>query len=254
MPTRTARASPKRSTSSQTCQSGRVPVVRARVSQQDVEGLAAEVLDRHDIDEPVSPWEVTAALGVRVIGGGRGTKPRLEWRADEDEYVAIVDEHERMGRLGAAVLHELAHLLLRLHRLPNDEDHAWRLAAAMLLPRDHFLRQYRRARGRLEELAGVFPHASNEMIARRLVGLSDSLHLWVWDVAPERRRYRVLSPGWQWHSRRPTPLELEAMELALEERRAVEPVGGVRAWPVLDDPYERVLCLADGEVLLGTVR
>lgn len=96
----------------------------------------------------------------------------------------------------------------------------------------------------------MFPHASHEAIARRIVSLSDSMHLWVVDLAPSPGSYRVLSPGWRWRSGAPTRLEREAIDLATTDGVA-EPVGGVRAWRVDDDPYERVLCLADGEVLLG---
>lgn len=216
-----------------------------------MEGLADALLDRHEITEPVSPWAVTAAFNVAVEAGPRGSRARIEWRAGE--WVATVDGNANMGRVAASVLHELAHVLLRHHGLPNDEDHAWWLAAALLLPRVHFLRAVRRHGGRLDELVTVFPHASNEMIARRLVGLGDSLHLWVWDVRPSWNRRRVLSPGWRWASPDPSPLEQEAMQLALAARHAIEPIGGVRAWPVLDDPYERVLCVADGEVLLANL-
>lgn len=217
-----------------------------------MEGLADEILDRLDIRDPVSAWEIVGALEVRVVHGGRGVVPTIEFDPTAREWLMRVDGTERMGRLEMRVLHEVSHPLLKQAGLPDTEDYAWALAAALLLPRSAFLREVRRHGGRLDELAQVFPHASSEAIARRAVELADSLHLWVWDVQPRPRRpRRVLSPGWRWDSPHPTTPERDALECARRDACAVEPIGGVRAWPVLDDPYERVLCVADGEVLLA---
>ena len=78
--------------------------------------------------------------------------------------------------------------------------------------------------------------------------------LWVWDVeGPRRRRYNVISPGWRWPLKVPVPVEREAMDAALADRCTVEPIGGVRAWPVIDGSFVRVLCLSDGETLMAQV-
>lgn len=217
---------------------------------EECEGLAAYLLDKHDIDEPVSPWEVAAALGVRIEAGPPRCRARVDWDPRAHEWVATVDPNARLSRLGATVVHEVAHPTLATYGLCDDEDHAWWLTAALLLPQTPFLREYRRNRGRVDLMGWAFPHVSEELVARRAVQLATSLHLWVIDLAPERRPPRlIVSPGWQCDWTRPSVLEQEGIDQAAQERMAVEPVGGVLAWPVVDEPWVRVLCVADGEVL-----
>lgn len=223
------------------------------MSIQDCEGLAAYELDRLGIGSPVDPWDVVAAYDdVTVTWGEPGVRPHVEAHGD-GTYTIMLDPAERRERVGLALLHELAHILLDAHGVENDEQHAWWLACAMLLPRDDMLRARRRG-ATVEELVAAHTWASHEAVARRLVTMSSSSILWVHDIAPHHRApYKVVSPGWRWNRRRPTALEVETMGYALEERAAVELVGGVRAWPVIDDEWVRVLCLADAEVLLGHV-
>lgn len=216
----------------------------------ECEGLARYELERLEMSAPIDPWEVVAGYeGVQVVWGGPGQRPHLQTHGD-GTYTIVLDPSERPTRVALALLHELAHILLDLHNIQNDEKHAWWLAGALLLPREAMLRAL--ARGdTVETIARDNPCASHEAVARRLVAMSSSSVLWVHDVAPQPRRpYKVVSPGWRWQTRRPTPLEQEAMQCALEERCTVEIVGGVRAWTVADDPWLRVLCLSDAEVLM----
>lgn len=76
---------------------------------EECEGLAAYLLDKHDIDEPVSPWEVAAALGVRIEAGPPRCRARVDWDPRAHEWVATVDPNARLSRLGATVVHEVAH-------------------------------------------------------------------------------------------------------------------------------------------------
>lgn len=221
------------------------------MSFQDCEGLARHELERLDISAPVDPWDIVASYeGVQVAWGRPGDRPHLEEHGD-GTYTIVLDPSERPERIGLALLHEFAHILLDLHGIQNDDEHAWWLACAMLLPRPDVLRALRRGHT-VEQIVAFHTHASHEAVGRRLVAMASSKVLWVHDVEPTRRRpYKVVSPGWNWRRHQPTSLEHETMQCALDERAPVELVGGVRAWPVIDGKWVRVLCLSDAEVLIS---
>jgi hypothetical protein len=223
------------------------------MSYQDCEGLAQHELERLGLYGRINPWDVAAGYpDVDVVWGKPGERPSLENDGD-GTYTIRLDPSERRERIGLALLHELAHVLLEIHGITNDDEHAWWLACALLLPRDEVLRARRRGAS-VDELVALHPNASHEAVGRRLVALGTSLILWVHDVEPALRRpYKVVSPGWRWAARRPCEIELEAMREAYESLSAVELVGGVRAWAVVDRPWVRVLCLSDGEVLLPEI-
>jgi hypothetical protein len=214
----------------------------------EVEGLAAHLLERGRFGDEPNPWDIIAACRARVVQARPGERPHPERRPDGG-WDLIVDATERPERVATTALHELSHLLLLKAGLPNDEPHAWRLASALALPRLAYLGRLRAAGGRADLLASVYPHASHELLARRAVDLGDDRVLHVWDVEPIENRYRIVSRGWRWRRTAPTAPESEAMAAALESRAPVEPVGGVRAWPVIDGAWVRVLCLSSGEVL-----
>lgn len=219
----------------------------------ECEGLAAAILEDANLPFPTDAWRLIAGFGVRVEYGEPGCRPHPKWDADAGRWKIYIDPLDRPERQAAIALHELGHILLRAHGLTNDEDHAWLVASALLLPRDEVMRARRRG-ATVEQLVDLHPHASHEMVARRLAALSRSAVLWIHDVAPVRRRpRRVLSPGWRWALREPCAIERESMECALAERAPVELVGGVRAWTAIDGEWVRVLCLSDGEVLLPSV-
>jgi hypothetical protein len=222
-----------------------------RVSQAECEGLAAYILERGGWGPQVNPWAVIDAFRVRVEYGEPGERPHCEWR--DARWVIVVDPLERPQRQGLAALHELAHLLLDANGITNDEEHAWWLSTALLLPRDVMLRARRRG-ATIEDIVREHPDASHEAVARRIVAMASSLIVWVWDVAPsERKPYRVISPGWRWALRAPCELEWGAMREARSSGSPIEPVGGVRAWAVTDLPWIRIFCLSDAEVLLPSV-
>lgn len=219
---------------------------------EDVEGLAAELLDEGGFGDCPDPWKLIASFGARVVRARPGERPHAERRVDGG-WDLVVHANERPERVAATAVHELAHPLLVKADLTNDEAHAWRLTGALMLPRAAFLRRVRACGGQVERVAAAYPHVSHEMLARRIVDLGEGRILHVWDVEPAENHYRVVSPGWRWHLRQPTPIEHETMTTALEARAAVELVGGVRAWCVQDAPWLRVLCLSDGEVVMGTL-
>lgn len=215
----------------------------------ECEGIARAILDESAEPFPVNPWRLLARLGIRTEYGRPGEHPHPRW--DGERWTVYLDPSDRPVRQAAVALHELGHVLLQAHGTPNTEANAWLIAGALLLPRDEVLRAQRRGVP-AERIACLSPWASQEMAARRLVAMGESLVLWVHDVAPEHRQpYRVVSPGWRWPLRQPTSLEREAMDAALEGDCAVEVASGVRAWTATDPPWVRVLCLSDGEALIA---
>ena len=219
----------------------------------ECEGLAASILEDANLPYPTDAWKLIAKFGVEVEYGRPGCKPHPKWDTEIERWVVYLDPLDRPERQAAVALHELGHILLTAHGLTNDEDHAWLIAGAMLMPRDEVLRALRRG-ATVEQLVELHPHASHEMVGRRMVALVTPRVLWVHDVAPVwKRPYKVVSPGWRWKTAAPTPIERETMDVALAERGPVELVGGVRAWTAIDGPWTRVLCLSDPEVLLSQV-
>jgi hypothetical protein len=208
------------------------------MSYEDCEGIAQHELDRLGLGGHIDAWDIVAGYeGVSVEWGVPGGRPHLEDHGN-GRFTIVVDRTERHTRVQLALLHELAHVLLDVHGVKNDDEHAWWLGCALLLPREDVLRARRRG----------------ATVARRLVALSTSAVLWVHDVEPRYRDpYRVVSPGWRWSLHTPSPLEHEAMTEAFAARRSIEVVGGVRAWVAIDEPWVRVLCLSDAEVLLPTI-
>lgn len=224
------------------------------MSYQDCEGLAARELDRLGLEGPINPWDVIAGYEerVRVAWGPPRERPRLDEHED-GTWTITLDESERPERVGLALLHELAHILLKLNGIENDDEHAWWLACALLLPRPDMLRW--QCRGATpEEIVIRSRYASHEAVGRRLVALGESLILWVHDVEPNAKDpYRIVSPGWRWARWTPTALEQDTMNAARACVGPAEIVGGVRAWAAADPPWLRILCLSDGEVLLPEI-
>lgn len=134
----------------------------------------------------------------------------------------------RPTRQHGRIAHELGHGLLEEHGCdPCDEEAARYLAGALLLPRTPFLSDVRESDYDLWELERRHPNASAEMIICRMTQVSPAVAS-VWDGG---RLHRSYGGG-------PEDAEIVDRVLALEQ-----PIndGAVRAWPVLDGVYRRVL-------------
>lgn len=213
----------------------------------ELEGLAGAFLGDAGIGAPVDPWLVAWSLELEVVTGPPGLGTYL------CEDTIFVDPLEREERQGFGVIHECAHELLRGAGLPSTEALTNGLTSCVLLPRIDFMRDVRSTGRDLYALRGLHPWASHEAIARRIVSIAPAI-AWVWDrTAPRRRRYSIVTPGQRWHRREPLPVELDAMTAALECGEPVEAVGGVRAWPVREPGFERVICVSDLDVLAAYV-
>lgn len=217
----------------------------------DCEGLAARILEDGRWDGSPNPWEIVDRPGFDVAYGEPGCRSRVE--AIDDGWRIVLDPAARPTSQAVTALHEASHVLNVSAGIDDTEQHAWWTALALMFPRTEFLQRRKRHGWAVDELLAYYPWSSNEACARRIVMMETAV-LWVWDAeGPVTRRYSVVSPSWRWRMSRPTPIEQEAMDAALAERRVVEPIGGVRAWPVVDPPWVRVLCLSDAEVLVGAV-
>lgn len=221
------------------------------MSLADAEGIATALLDELGLEAPIDPWQIALALGVDVVDGPPGERPRLEVAAGR--WTVVLDPTERPERRASGLAHELGHLLAERADLGRGETVAWWIAAALLLPRET-MRRLVRIHGRdVVAIAAASPWTSHELVGRRLVMMDRALRLWVWDrEGPAPRRYAVEGPGWRWpRPAAPLPVELEALEEAYACGGPVEPIGGVCAWRVDDAPWVRLLCLSDGEAIGG---
>lgn len=214
------------------------------MSWPEWEGLASSHLDEAGIGSPVDPWLVAWSLDLEVLAGAVGCDAYLDLVKREIR----VDPTYRRDRQGFRIAHECAHALLLEAGMPDTEPACDAVASCLTLPRIDFMRDRRATGGDLFALRELHPYASHEAILRRMVSL-DAAVAWVWDVAPVERRYRIVTPGMRWAHRAPTPLELEAMTHALDAREHAEPIGGVRAWPVIEGDFVRVVSLAALDVL-----
>lgn len=210
------------------------------------ETVAAQIVAATNYDPTEDPFRILKRMGLEVGLGRRGCQATVF----RDEV--IVDPSARPVRQRFDAIHEAVHLVYEAQGEDPSERLVNATTCATLCPRQPFLSALRHYGWAPDQLAHAFPWVSQETLARRIVSLRPAV-LWVCDVRPRRRLYRVISPEWQWPVRRPLPVEAEAMDAALEDRCAVEPIGGVRAWPVVDGEWVRVLCLSDAEALLPSL-
>lgn len=219
------------------------------MDRAELEGVAARALAEMNRAAPVDLIELAEDYGFEI---------RYSSEASVVGNVIHLDPSQRPERQRWQAGHELAHALLEDADLDADDERAVEyLTSAMLLPWIDFGRDVRRCGRDPWKLKDLHPHASHEAIARRIVEVCGPAVLWVWDLGPgprDENRYKVVSPGWRWPLRTPTPVEQEAMQLALDAGgEPIATLGGVVAWAVIELPRRRVLCLSDGDALLATV-
>lgn len=207
---------------------------------EDWEGLAAWFLDEAGIGSPVDPWLLAWALDLEVLEGPRGCRGYLLGSS------IYVDPADRIERQGFTVGHECSHVILRRAGLADTEDACDAVTSCLLMPLIDFTRDLRQLGGDLFALRGRHPYASHEAVARRIVSVTPSV-AWVRDQ--QRPPRRIVSPGLRWPHQQPTPVEAEAMAEALRSGLPAEPVGGVRAWPVIEPGFERVIAVSAADAL-----
>lgn len=198
------------------------------ISARHLEGLARELLTETATDPPVDALRLAAQCGleVRAIGGSEAS-------IDLDRGVLHAPLRARPTRLHGRVAHELGHWLLFRDGLNHhDEDAATYLGGCLLLPRETFLRDMKETDWDLDALQLRHPNVSAQAIVVRMTQVSPATAS-VWDHG---RLHRVYGEHDIEEARR-------LVDLALELEEPIE-VGMVRAWPVIDGRWRRVLVLA----------
>jgi hypothetical protein len=189
-----------------------------------LEGIAREAWESTGSLLPVDAFELAWALGVTVVPWRKAGGSR------EDDTVWY-PQKARPVRQHGTVAHELGHWLLEQHRLDaRDEASARYLAGALLLPRVPFLADLAATDWDLFELQRRHPNASAEMVVVRMTQVSEAT-AWVWDAAKLARRY-----GLDADDSEAAPIVDRVLEL---ERPLA--AGPVRAWPVFDGRFRRVI-------------
>ncbi len=196
------------------------------ISRFHLEGIARDIHEQTALDPPVDAIELAQLCGFVVCPW---------WRASG----ALVGQtiyypaRARLARQHGIVAHELGHWALRrAGEDDRDEDAAKYLAGALVLPRAPFLADCRESDWDLFALREKHPYASAEMLAVRMTQVSPTSAS-VWDCGRLHRVY-----GEQ---------DIAAARTLVNAALACEqPVaeGRMRAWPVIDGVWRRVLVVA----------
>lgn len=155
--------------------------------------------------------------------------------------------NERPVRVAGTIAHELGHVALDRHREPQSERAAAYVGAAILVPRRALDRALKRIGWDVLRLqAETFPHASAELLARRIAEVREAV---VTIIDGRRVRARVSSP---WLAPLPGPGltrdEQRLVRLARETKARVDE-GWISAVPVYDGSLERIIVIAEREQL-----
>jgi len=199
------------------------------------EGVARAVHDATGIDAPVSAFELAAAYELRCLADTRGT-------AYLDGQDVHYDGQARLVRQHGMIAHEVAHYVLQLYGEDDPEPAARYTAGALMLPRAIFDRDVRSTAWDLEQLRRRHPNTSAEMLARRLTQVREA----VVTVLDEGRVTRRISSPWlPGPPRRPTPVELDLADAALESGEPQRANDLMAAYPLFDGSHRRVIVVAE---------
>lgn len=196
------------------------------ISPRHLEGIARELLDELALDAPIDAFTLAARCGctLRPVGGARAS-------LDPDTLELRYPHRVRLARLHMMICHELGHSLLYRAGLDHrDEAAADYLAGALLLPREAFLRDLAETDWDLPSLQARHPNASAQGIVVRMTQVSPATAS-VWDAG---RLHRVYGDEHDLEEAR------RLVDLALELEQPVC-VNDVRAWPVIDRRFRRVI-------------
>lgn len=193
---------------------------------EELEGVAREALEATNTTPAVDAFALAAALGLRVCamhaGGGLYDA--------QARTIYLSGRPMRLTRQHGQVAHEIGHALQQDHGLPDLEEGARYLAGALLVPREHLDRALRLGWS-ITRLRLAHPHASAEMLARRITQVRSSVAT-VFDG--ERVTVRVGSP---WLDERLGPPSERERELAIAARAAATEIE--EAGPIVASPAGR---------------
>lgn len=160
--------------------------------------------------------------------------------------VIYVSSSARSVRQQGLVAHELGHWALRWAKEQDSEQGASYVGAALMLPRRPFLADMRATQWDVRELRAKHHNCSAELIARRIVALTDAC-VSIWDNG--KLSARVASPWLPAPVRRISTFERELAARVLESGETER--AGNLAWgfAVFDDDWKRVITVCEAEQL-----
>lgn len=191
----------------------------------DLEGIAADLHHATGDLLPVDAFELATLCGLELRAWAR-PQGDLDLEAGVIRYPG----RARVVRQHGVVAHELGHWALAQAGEDHTAEWAARyLAGALLLPRDAFLRDAWACDWDLEQLRRRHPHASAEMVVVRMTQVSPAC-AWVWDDGRVRRTYGANAGE-----------DVEAIVGRVLASEVPLRDGAVRAWPLLERGYRRVV-------------
>jgi len=226
--------------------------------QEAVEATAKEVLSEAGVFEPpVDAMLVAQRLGMVVVRDGpantRARFVRLQGSLRCQNVILLADE-PRPERRYWAIAHEIgefaaARVFASLGTSLLDEVDsareriANRLAGCLLLPQEWFAQDGVACDWDLLELKQIYASASHELIARRMLEMTPSVVITLFDQRrPVWRRSNCLNRSpritdveravWRAAHRQARPARCERMRLP-------ECVDDIRAWPIHEPQWQR---------------
>lgn len=146
------------------------------------DGEAEDVLSLLKLQHPPCAFDLAAALGLECVAVDGFPDAGLVDRK------VLYDASARPVRVQGLIFHEVAHHVLRLLGIRDDEASVGRFAAAMQLPKGEFVRALEDVGWHLLALRRRFPKASGELIARRITEIRPAVAT-VYDHGVLSRQY-----------------------------------------------------------------
>jgi hypothetical protein len=145
------------------------------------------------------------------------------------------------------VAQHLAGWLLRQQQLDDSPELIADTAAALLLPRDKFLRDAEETSWNLRALQPLYPNASMGTLALRIASLQEAVVTW---FDRGTARWRSVAPAFSSELATPTRFEQNLAAIALETDTVLHPAPRVWAFP-LNRKLGTALLVCDAQDLLA---
>lgn len=212
-----------------------------RIRSEALEQVAERFLERVGAGASPDAMELARRAGLVPLPGDvrraeLGIDGVLSYRAD-----ARPRDQQRW------VSFQLAGHLLRLHDLDDSREATYQTAAALLLPREPFVRDAAEAGWNIRELRALYPNASIRTMAYRIVTLQPAALTW---FDHGRRQWRSVHPAVRSRLAETTRYEQHLAEISLESDEVLNPEKRVWAFP-LHRRLGMTMLLCDAERLLA---
>jgi hypothetical protein len=191
-----------------------------------LEGIARDLWESIGSPLPVDAFRLAEALGFEVQPWPKSFGARVGTTIRYPMKVRLVRQHR-------IVAHEVSHWGCEQAGLdPQCEESADRLASSLMLPRSPFVRDMDSTDYDLFELARRHPNCSHELIIVRMTQVSPATAS-VWDAGKLHRCYGAELVDDYY-------AEAALVDRVLETEAPLAD-GALRAWPVFDGRWRRVI-------------